>query len=133
MAWTNQGSIQLTSDWQYTDPIPTGSFFRLKHTEAPNGGLFVIAQCEIDSDGKLSLIDSQVLAVEKGISDTLKLSLPGCFTERRIAIKKLPKQPNLEQEIRRLLLPGYLQPTDDEAIRIVSRLKWTVGVEVSDL
>lgn len=131
MAWAATGSILLTSDWQYTEPIPTGSFFRLKHTEAPNGGLFAIAQCEVDVEGKLSLIDSQVLAVEKPISDVICLPLPGCFSERRIAIKKLPRQPSLQEELRRLILPGFLQPTDEE-IRIVSRSKWVVDVEVSD-
>lgn len=131
MAWTPSGSILLTSDWQYTEPIPTGSFFRLRHSEAPNGGLFALAQCEIDADGKLSLIDSQVLAVEKPITDVLQFPFPGCFAERRIAIKKLPRQPSLQQELRRLFLPGYLQPTEEE-IRIVSRSNWTVDVEVSN-
>lgn len=131
MPWTPSGSILLTSDWQFTEPIPAGSFFRLKHTEAPNGGLFAIAQCEVDAEGKLSLIDSQVLAVEKPITDVLQFSFPGCFGERRIAIKKLPRQPSLQQELRRLFLPGYLQPKEEE-IRIVSRSNWTIEVEVSD-
>lgn len=131
MTWTTSGSILLTSDWQYTEPIASGSFFRLKHIEAPNGGLFAIAQCEVDESGKLSLIDSQVLAVEKFITDVLRFTLPGCFGERRIAIKKLPRQPSLQQELRRLFLPGYLQPTEEE-IRIVSRSNWSVNVEVSD-
>lgn len=131
MAWTSSGSISPSSDWQYTEPITAGSFFRLKHSEAPNGGLFAIAQCEVAEDGKLSVIDNQVMAVEKPISDVLRLPKPGGFSERRIAIKKLPKQPSLEQEIRRLLLPGYLQPTEED-IRIVSRSKWSIDVEVSD-
>lgn len=132
MAWASSGSILLSSDWQYTEPIPTGSFFRLKHTEAPNGGLFAIAQCEIDDTGKLYLFDSQVLAVEKPITDVLRFSFPGCFAERRIAIKKLPKKPSLQQELRRLFLPGYLQPTEEE-IRIVPRSNWSIEVEVSDI
>lgn len=131
MAWTASGSILLTNDWQYTEPIPSGSFFRFKHTEAPNGGLFAIAQCQIDADSKLSLIDSQVLAVEKPITDVLEFPFPGCFSERRIAIKKLSKQPSLQQELRRLFLPGYLQPTEEE-IRVVSRSNWAIEVEVSD-
>lgn len=131
MAWTSSGSILLSSNWQYTEPIPSGSFFRLKHTEAPNGGLFAIAQCEVDAEGKLSLIDSQVLAVERTIIDVVRLDNPGCFAERRIAIKKLPRQPSLQQELRRLFLPGYLQPFEEE-IRIVSRSNWTIDIEVSD-
>lgn len=121
------------SDWQYTEPIANGSFFRIKHTEAPNGGLFAIAQCEVDAEGKLSLIDSQILAVEKPIIDVIKLLKPECFSERRIAIKKLPRQPSLQDELRRLILPVFLQPTDSEEIRIVSRSKWSIEIEVSDV
>ncbi len=117
MAWTPSGSISLTSEWQYTDPIPNGVFFRLKHTEAANGSLFEIANAEL-VDGKLSIIDSQFLEVERSTNNVLKLPLPGCFGERRIAIKKLPKEPTLEQEVKRLFLPGYLQPIE-ENIRIV--------------
>lgn len=130
MGWTASGSIQLSRDWQYTEPIAEGSYFRLKHTEAPNGGLFAIAQCEVDSDGKLSIGDSQVLAVEKGISDIVKLPKTA-YTDRRIAIKKITSQPNLEQEIRRLILPNLLAPIEQE-INYIRRNNWKVDIEVSD-
>lgn len=131
MAWISSDSILLTTDWQYTDPIPSGLFFRLVHTEAPSGALFIIAQAEVTAEGAVSLIDSQVMAVDKKISDAIKLFNPGCFSDRRIAIKKLPKQPTLEQEVKRLFLPGYLQPSNDD-IRIVSRSNWSVDIEICD-
>lgn len=130
MGWTSSGSIQLSRDWQYTEPIAEGSYFRLKHTEAPNGGLFAIAQCEVDSEGKLSIGDSQILAVEKGIADVVKLPKTA-YTDRRIAIKKISSQPNLEQEIRRLILPNLLAPIEQE-INYIRRNNWRVDIEVSD-
>lgn len=131
MVWTSSGEILLTTDWQFTEPIPVGLFFRLIHTKVLNGALFVIAQAEIDAEGRVSIIDSQVMAVERLIGDVVKLPLPGCFTERRIAIKKLPIQPTLEQEVKRLFLPGYLQPTQEQT-RIAQRSNWSVEVQVSD-
>lgn len=131
MVWTLGGSILLTTNWQYTDPIPAGSFFRLRHTQAPNDGLFLIGQGEVDVNGNLFVIDTQLLEVDKSIVDVLRFSSPGCFSERRIAIRKVLKQPTLQQELRRLFLPGYLQPTEEE-IRIVSRSNWSVEIETSD-
>lgn len=130
MAWTPAGTIQISRDWQYTEPIATGSYFRLKHTEARNGDLFAIAQCEVDTDGNLSISDSQVLAVEKGISDVIKLPKTA-YTDRRIAIKRVTSQPSLEQELRRLLLPNFLMPPNQE-IRFIRKNNWTVNIEVSD-
>lgn len=130
MTWTQAGTIQITRDWQYTEPIAEGSYFRLKHTEAPNGGLFAIAQCEVDSDGKLSIGDSQILAVEKGIDDIVKLPR-SAYTNRRIAIKKVTAQPSLEQEIRRLFLPNFLMPLEQE-INYIRRNNWQIDIEVSD-
>lgn len=130
MAWTACGTIQISRDWQYTEPIAQGSYFRLKHTEAPNGGLFAIAQCEVDSEGKLSVGDSQILATEKGVSDIIKLPKTA-YTYRRIAIKKITSLPSLEQEIRRLFLPNFLMPIEQE-INYIRRNNWQVDIEVSD-
>lgn len=130
MTWTTCGTIQVSRDWQYTEPIASGSYFRLKHTEAPSGGLFAIAQCEVDSDGKLSIGDSQILAVEKGVSDVVKLPL-SAYTNRRIAIKKVTSLPSLEQEIRRLFLPNFLMPIEQE-ISYIRRNNWQIEIEVSD-
>lgn len=130
MTWTQAGTIQITRDWQYTEPIAQGSYFRLKHTEAPNGGLFAIAQCEVDSEGKLSIGDSQILAAEKGVSDIIKLPKTA-YTDRRIAIKKITSLPSLEQEIRRLILPNLLAPIEQE-IRYIRRNNWQIDIEVAD-
>lgn len=124
------GRIQISRNWQYTEPVNTGNYFRLRHIEAPINGLFAIAQCEVDAQGNLSLRDSQILAVDKGISDVIKLD-GGAFTGRRIAIKKINSQPNLEQEIRRLLLPNFLIPADQE-INFIKRHNWQIDIEVSD-
>lgn len=130
MPWSSAGTIQLTRDWQYTEPIATGSYFRLKHTEARNGDLFAIAQCEVDADGNLSIGDTQILAVEKGINEIIKLT-KSVYTDRRIAIKRITSQPSLEQETRRLFLPNFLIPPDQE-ITFIRRNNWVVNIEVSD-
>lgn len=131
MVWTSIGDpILLSTEWQYTEPITSGEFFRLNHQNPSYGALFAIAQVEINNN-ELHILDSQVLQVEKGISDVIKFPLPGCFTNRRLAIKRLLKQPTLEQEVRRLFLPGYLQSEDDQ-IRIINRSEWQVAIEVSD-
>lgn len=130
MTWTPAGTIQLSRDWQYTEPIATGSYFRLSHSEARNGDLFAVAQCEVDAQGNLSIGDTQVLAVEKGISDVIELP-KNAFTDRRIAIKRILSQPSLEQEFRRLFLPNFLIPPEQE-IKFIRRNNWAVTVEVSD-
>lgn len=129
MAWSPAGTIQLSKDWQYTEPIE-GEYFRLKHSEARYGDLFTIAQCEVDADGNLSIGDSQILAVEKGVNDVLKLP-KATFTDRRIAVKRISSQPNLEQEIRRLFLPNLLTDVQEE-IRFIRRNNWSIVIEVSD-
>lgn len=131
LTWTSIGDpILLSTEWRYTEPIESGVFFRLNHLNPTYGALFAIAQVEIDNN-ELHILDSQVLQVEKGISDVIKFPLPGCFTNRRLAIKRLPKQPTLEQEVRRLFLPGYLQSEEDQ-IRIINRSEWQIAIEVSD-
>lgn len=130
MTWTSAGSIQISRDWQYTEPIASGTYFRLKHTEAKNGALFAIAQCELDADGKLSIGDSQILAVEKEVDDIVKLP-KSAYADRRIAIKRIISQPSLEQELRRLILPNLLTSLQEE-INYIKRNNWTVDIEVSD-
>jgi len=131
LTWTAVGDpILVSTEWQYTEPIESGVFFRLKHLSAPSGALFAIAQVEIDDNG-LHILDSQVLEVERNVSDILKFPLAGCFENRRLAIKRLPKQPTLEQEVRRLFLPGYLQREQD-SINIINRSEWQIAIEVSD-
>jgi len=132
MAWSSVGNpILINFDWQYTEPIDNGVFFRFKHLDALNNSLFAIAQVETVDD-ELQMSDTQVLTVVKGISDIVKLPKPGCFAERRIAIKRLPNQPTLEQEVRRIFLPGYLQYPEQNSISIINRSEWKVQIEASD-
>lgn len=133
MPFTLIGTITLLkTEWQYnTDPLE-GEYFRFKHSEAPNGGLYAIAQAVINEDGTIQLFDSQVLAYERGITDTLKLKKPGWATERRLGFKKLPKQSTLEEELRQLLLPGFLQAQPIDPFDFVRKSEWKIDIEVSD-
>ncbi len=130
MAWNPVGNIQLSRNWQYTEPVTEGDYFRIKHSEAKKGALFAIAQCEVDANGYISIGDTQVLEAEKGINDVVKLP-KGAFIERRIAVKRFDTQPNLEQEIRRLFLPNFLIFAEQE-INYIRRNNWTLNIEVSD-
>lgn len=133
MIWTaiDDEPIKLKTDWQYTEPIE-GEYFRLRHAEAPNDSLFIIAQAIIDSDGTVQMFDSQVLSQEHSISDVLRLKQPGWATERRLALKKVPKQPTLESELKRLLLPGFMQPQVQDPYSFVRSSQWLITIEKSD-
>lgn len=130
MTWTQAGSIAVNRGWQYTEPILEGTYFRLKHTNAPIGGLFAVALCEVGEDGELSIGNSQVLEVEKGINEIIQFPI-GAYSERRIAIKRFATQPNLEQEIRRLFLPNFLI-AQTEIVNYIKRNNWQIEIEVSD-
>lgn len=131
MVWTTVSApIKLDIDWQYTEPVE-GTFFRLKHESPPTNAIYEIAQVEANENGSYTLFDSQILSLEKGFVDTIKLAKPGIFTQRRLAIRRIPARPTLEQEIRRLLLPGYLQPNEDSPLAI-ARNRWHVQIEYSD-
>lgn len=131
MAWAAVGSsIKLDIDWQYTEPVE-GIFFRFKHENSPVNAIYEIAQVEANDDGSYTLFDSQVLSLERGFVDTVKLAKPGIFTQRRLAIRRIPARPTFEQEIRRLLLPGYLQSTDIPPVA-PARNRWQVQIESSD-
>jgi E3 ubiquitin-protein ligase HECTD1 len=131
MIWATVGTpIKLDIDWQFTDPVD-GLFFRFKHENQPANAIYEIAQVELNDDGSYTLFDSQVLSLEKGFLDTIKLAKPGIFTQRRLAIRRIPARPTLEQEIRRLLLPGYLQPSDLPP-NVPARNRWQVQIESSN-
>lgn len=129
MTWTNVQTISPTFDWQFTEPIE-GTFFRFKHTEAPNNAVFAVAQVEI-LNNQMQMFSVQMLTTEKGIDDILELPLPGCFAERRIAVRRLPSQPTLEEEVRRIFLPGYLQYPEED-LKIINRSEWKIQIESSD-
>jgi hypothetical protein len=131
MAWTTVANFQLTTDWQITDVLPTGSFFQINHDNAPTGGLYIIAQVElIDDSNKMRMCDSQSLIVDPKCSDIVRLPKPGFYTNRRIAIKRLPALATLESELKRLLIPNILQPII--TINSVQLNKWSIKIEVSD-
>lgn len=131
MVWTTLSTpIKLDIDWQFTEPIE-GQYFRFKHESSPVNAIYEIAQVELNDDGSYTLFDSQVLTVERGFVDTIKLSKPGIFAQRRLAIRRIPARPTFEQEIRRLLLPGYLQPSDFPP-SAAPRNRWQVQIESSD-
>lgn len=131
MNWTTVGTIlKLDIDWQFTEPT-LGIFFRFLHEFYPANAIYEIAQVELNDDGSYTLFDSQVLTVERGFTDTIKLAPPGIFTQRRLALRRIPARPTFEQEIRRLLLPGYLQSTDIPPA-VTARNRWQVQIESSD-
>lgn len=131
MSWSNVGTpVKLDIDWQFTEPT-NGVFFRFKHENAPHNAIYEIAQVELNDDDSYTLFDSQVLTYERGFDDTIKLAKLGIFTQRRLAIRRIPIRPTFEQEIRRLLLPGYLQSTDIPPTG-PARNRWQVQIESSD-
>lgn len=130
MTWATLGTINLSIDWQFTEVIDS-QFFRFKHENSPVNAVYEIAQVEANDDGSYTLFDSQVLTVEQDFIDAIKLIKPGIFTQRRLAIRRIPARPTFEQEIRRLLLPGYLQPNEDSPIT-AARNRWQVQIESSD-
>ena len=132
MPWSSAGSISLlTTNWQYTDPIE-GEHFRFKHFEAPNGAGYAIAQAIFLEDGTVQFLDSLVLFHEKGVVDTLRLKKPEWATERRLGFKKFPRQPTFEEDLRRLLLPGFMQAPTQDIFNFVRKSEWRVDIEVSD-
>lgn len=131
MTWSKiSDPIKLDIDWEFTEPA-LGTFFRFKHENAPVNAIYEIAQVELNSDDSYTLFDSQVLTLERGFVDVIKLVNPGIFNQRRLAIRRIPARPTFEQEIRRLLLPGYLQSTDIPPAA-PARNRWQVQIEASD-
>ena len=130
MTWTDISTIKINRGWQYTEPIAEGTYFRFKHAGAPIGGLFAVALCELGDDGQLSIGNSQVLAVDKNISDVIQFPI-GAYMERRIAIKRFNPTPSLEEQIRGLFLPNFLLPPP-EIINYIKRNDWQISIEVSD-
>ena len=132
MPWSSAGTISLlTTNWQYTDPIE-GEYFRFKHFEAPSGAGYAIAQAVFLEDETVQFFDSQVLFYEKGLIDTLRLKKPEWATERRLGFKKFPRQPTFEEDLRRLLLPGFMQAPTQDIFNFVRKSEWRIDIEVSD-
>lgn len=130
MTWTPVSSINLTSDWQYTSPIRSGEYFRLKHTNFPRNGLYQVAQAEWNGDNTVNLYNGYTLEAAAEY-DIVQLLQPGCFAgPQRIAIRKLDVLPGLETQMRRFLIGGVFQRqsfSDSSG----QRSQWSVAIEVS--
>lgn len=128
MTWTPSGSILLKTDWQYTEPI-IGSYFKLKHSNFPVNNSYLVAQAEINVDGSVELADIRELNASSE-AEVLQLIAPPVWSERRLAIKRIAKQPNLASELRRVIRNDLLS---DSEIELTSRRSiWTVDIEVSN-
>lgn len=130
MAWNPLTTLNLTIDWQFTEPVE-GSFFRFSHEGAPSGNLYSVAQAEIAPDGSISIYGGEIVTVDRTLSDVIRLPKPGSFTYRRIAIKKLPNPPTLESELKRLFVPGIFKANSTQG-QILTKPDWTVTIESSD-
>lgn len=130
MAWSIIGNaIILDLNWQYTDIIQ-GSYFKLQHSNSPNNTIYQIAQAEFNSDNTINIFDDRILAVAQEY-DVLFFKQPECFANRRLAIRRLPNQLSLEDQLRNTLVPGifklsYAQPN------YLASAPWTVQIYVSD-
>lgn len=129
MAWTSVGSISVQRDWQFTDPI-AGTYFRLKHEANPINSSYEVAQVELDANGNLQIFDVRELKprIEPEI---IEMKKPLAFSNRRIAVRRLPKQPTLELELRRVLRETVLSDSEINPFP-PRRIDWQVSIEVSD-
>lgn len=128
LAWTLSGSILLKTDWQYTEPV-TGSYFKFKHSSFPSDGLYEIAQAQFNPDNSVELADVQQMKTSTEAAIVCLKSIP-VFSNRRIALRRIPKQPSLGSEIRRVIRNDLL---DDLSLEpIARRSAWSVALEVSD-
>ena len=64
MAWTTVKNISLKTGWQYSDPV-LGEYFRLKHSNAPNGSYYQVAQAQFNTDNSIDFAGGQILEVGK--------------------------------------------------------------------
>lgn len=131
MTWTAVKTISLKTAWQYSDPVD-GEYFRLKHSNASNGSYYQVAQAQFNSDNSIDFAGGQILEVGKEQEyDTLRLEKPGHFTDRRIAIRKIPQASSIET-VMRSFLHSNLFRSDAAQTDSGYPSKWSVDVEVSD-
>lgn len=114
--------------WQYTDQTQ-GRYFRVKHSNAPNGGLVMFAQAQINADSSIDLYGAQLF--EQGSEyDNFQMIPPGHFTERRIAFKRIDAPATLEFELRRLLNQNLFKELP--IVVFPEKSQWQIQIEVSD-
>ncbi len=113
MAWSAVGTpIFLKTDWQYTEPV-IGSYFKFKHSSFPNTNSYLLAQAQFNPDNSVELADIQELKASSEAEIVCLKSIP-VFTNRRLAIKKVAKQPGFGSELRRVIRADLLTDTDIE-------------------
>jgi hypothetical protein len=129
MAWTPVTTISPISNWLFTEPVE-GSFFRLKHSSFPRDSFYEIAQAEVGADGTIQLFDAR--AVKPSLElQTIEFKKPGIFSSRRIALRRVPKQPTFESELRRVIRDQVLRDPEENLFP-PRRVSWQIGIEVSD-
>lgn len=129
MAWTFISSVLLRLDWQFTDPVD-GEFFRITHSGAPNNGLFALAQVEFSPNVSVSIFGAQVFEVSS-IPEVIYLKKPECFSERAIALRRVPQPLSLKAELRTVLRTTLFKPSNSE-VRTQRYLNWNIAIESSD-
>lgn len=129
MTWTAVGSVQLTPNWLYTQPI-AGYFFRITQSGHAIAGSFLLAQTSINDDGTLSIFDTREIS-SKDTTAVVEFRAPGFLgKDRRIAIRYNPPDPDIATVLRNILNPAVLMPG---AVTYISRRSdWILGIEVSD-
>lgn len=130
MTWNAVQTISLKTNWQYSDPVE-GEYFRFKHRQAPRGSYYQVAQAQFNSDNSIDFAGGQILEVGKEQEyDTLRLEKPGHFTDRRIAIRKIPQAASIETVMRSFLHSNLFRSEAAETSNYPS--SWSVDIEVSD-
>lgn len=92
-------SIEITRDWQVTEPTEA-NFFRLQYQGNEGFSYLVIAQAQVGTDGQLELFESRRFPVGRNI-DILRSDIPPVFdpAARRLAVRGVApgsaKVPNL--------------------------------------
>lgn len=85
MGWETVGTFDLTSSWQFSDPVE-GELFRLSYPDENSIARASICQCET-VDGITNFFE--IRKINANQREILLLKKPDCFTERRIAIRQI--------------------------------------------
>lgn len=85
MPWESVASFDLTSSWQFSEPVE-GELFRLTYPDENSIARASICQCET-VDGVTNFFE--IRKINANQREILLLKKPDCFTERRIAIKQI--------------------------------------------
>lgn len=128
MTWTPSGSISPKTNWQYTEPVE-GSYFKLKHSGFPVNNSYLLANAQVNA-GSVELANIQEFTASDE-AEVIYLKAPPVFDSgRRIAIKRVSKQPGLEAELRRVFRNAVLEDSDIQSLS--RRSTWSVSIEASD-